>query len=177
MRKKLFASIAILFISCFIKNHTAAQNGPYKIDSIQAFLFYNSNKSGSDSSVAGHFSENIIDREGVALWNTPIGGGYAEGISDQLLVVVKISGNPERAPERILKLTAGSKHQSFFQQSLPFSIMNNASGYYAAFLFYNSGCDEIKLKAEIIHSYTSGGKKIIKTESELVKELLFHCGE
>lgn len=177
MKKNLFAAIIVLAISGFFTIKVQAQQVPYKIDSVQAFLFYNSNKSASDTNVAGRLSGNIIDLKGGALWNTPIGAGYADGVSNQVLVVVKIRGNPEKAPERIIRLTASFRHKPFFQQSQQFSIFDNASGYYAAFLLYNTGCSEIKLKAEIIHSYVKSGKKIQKTESLQEKDMLFHCGE
>lgn len=177
MKKNLFAAIAIIVTSCIFKNGIQAQNTPYKIDSVKAFLYYNTDKYGSGTSLTGTLSENIIDKEGVSLWNTPIGGGSAEGRSEQTMVVVQLKGNPATYTERTVRLTVYRQNRQVFQQSQEFSIMDDKSVYNAAFLLYNTGCEELKLKAEIIYTSIVNGKKIRKTESSVTKELLFRCGE
>jgi hypothetical protein len=177
MKKNLLAAVLITAMSCILKTGLLAQNVPYKIDSVKAFMFYNSGNAGSGINRAGTFSENILDKEGRSLWNTPIGGGIAEGPSEQTMVVVQVKGNPVHYTERVVRLTVYRQNRQVFQQSQEFSILDDRSEYRAAFLICNTGCDELKLKAEIIHIYSGNGKKIHKTESSVTKELLFHCGE
>jgi hypothetical protein len=154
-----------------------AQRPPYEIDSIKAFLYYNSNKSVSDTNVIGAFSENLIDNKEITLWNTPIGSGDAAGNSNQTFVVVQIKGNPEKYTERTVRLTAYQNNRQVFQQSQRFDILDDMVGYAAAFLLYNTGCDKIKLKAEILNISIVSGKKRSKTESSMIKSIPFACGE
>lgn len=177
MKKNLLAAVLIIAMTCILKTGLLAQNVPYKIDSVKAFMFYNSGNSGSGINRAGTFSENILDKEGLSLWNTPIGGGNAGGRSEQTMVVIQVRGNPVQYTERLVRLTVYRQNRQVFQQSQEFSIMDEMSEYRAAFLVCNTGCDELKLKAEIIHIYTVNGKRVHKTESSVTKELLFHCGE
>jgi hypothetical protein len=154
-----------------------AQNVPYKIDSLKAFLYYNSNKSLAGENVKGTFSENLIDNKGMALWNTVIGEGDAKGNSNQTFVVVQIKGNPGKYTARTIRLTTYQNNKQVFQQSQTFAILDDASGYCGSFLLYNTGCNEIKLKAEIINTPVVSGKKVQRVESSMQKIIHFSCGE
>lgn len=154
-----------------------AQSTPYRIDAIKAFLYYNSNKSLSDEKVQGTFSENLIDNTKISLWNTIIGEGDAKGNSNQTFVVVLLKGNPQQYTDRTIRLTTYQNNKQVFQQSQEFAILDGAPGYSASFLLYNTGCEEIKLKAEIIKVSIVAGKKVQKIESSMQKIIAFACGE
>ena len=166
--KKIVAIIGLAF-SMTGMAFSQSQTVPYKISEITAFLYYNGNKNLKDENIAGTMSENIIDNETLALWNTIIGAGDAKGISNQTFVVVKIIGNPKEYISRNVRLTVMKDKKVFFKQTQEFAILDQNSKYYAAFLLYDTGCGEITLIAEISNN------KIV--ESKLAKTIPFRCGE
>ena len=167
----------LLFLTLFFTGQAAnAQAKPYSIKTIKAFLYYN--EEGHDKpSVRGTLSENLIDNKEFALWNTIIGEGSAKAASNQTFVVVELTGNPKDLVERQVVLTVTAEGKQIFKQTQSFSIADEGKNYSAAFLLYNTGCQPLKLKAEIVHQTTRSGKKQSVTESSLVKSIPFACGE
>lgn len=160
----------ILLISFLLPIIAVSQNlTPYKVNSIKAFLFYNENKHSDKDSSIGKMSENIIDNKNFVLWNTVSGGGSAKGISNQSLIVVEISGNPEGYTERSVCLTIASDGKTILKKTQDFSILDDKSKYRACFLFYDFGCTNSVITAEILN------KQIV--ESKMIKKLNFECGE
>jgi hypothetical protein len=145
------------------------KTGPYKINNIKAFLYYNENKSFDSKNVAGTMSENIIDNDSFSLWNVIIGEGSAEGMSEQTFVVVEIKGNPSEYIPRDITLTAMKAKKIFFKQTQSFAIFNHNGKCLVAFLLYNTGGEEITLNAEIING--------LVVESKLTKLIPFAGGE
>src|SRR5919202_6847730 len=72
---------------------------PYKITGIKAMLFFEQK---------GTFSDDILSRPNIALWNTVIGEGDAGIPSNSTLVLVEVSGehNPNELPNRKVELIA-----------------------------------------------------------------------
>jgi len=168
--------IRLLFLLVMASFSAFGQAKPYKIISIKAYLYYNA-ESLQDPGVRGTLSENLIDNGEFALWNTIIGEGSAKAASSQTFVVVELKGNPKEYVHRKVVLTATARGRQVFRQSQYFSILNDGKAYSAAFLLYDTGCEELKLKAEIIDEKTKGGKKQFIAESSLAKTIPFACGE
>ena len=162
--KKYFA--IIFFITLF----NYALLGQTKISAIQAKLFYNEKKSDTErKDVSGTFSDNIIDNSEVALWNTIIGEGSAEGYSNQTIVIIEVTSNGQSNKNQILRFSASAGKKILLQQQKTFSCIGDKTKYKILFLLGDTGCDKISLKAEIIKS----GKSI----STMNKTINFECGE
>jgi hypothetical protein len=161
MKKILLALFLVIPIATNI-----AQTVPYKIENIKAFLYYNQGK-GEDNS-GGTFSENIIDNEQFFLFNTIIGEGSAKGQSNQTMVVVEISGKPEKFLTRKLHFKASMGKTVLIDKKEDFTSYNDGK-YYVAFMLHNVNIGTLKLSAEILN-----GKKV---ESKLVKKLEYQGGE
>jgi hypothetical protein len=165
--KQIILSVFIILLGA--STFGQGKNVPYTIKSIKASLYYNSNKSMGTPNVAGTLSENLIDNDSMALWNTIIGEGSALGISNQTFVVVEISGNPKDYVAREIRLTALQGKKVVLKQSQSFAILDQNNRYYAAFLIYDTGCSPLTLTAEIMN------KQVV--ESKLTKSVAFNCGE
>ena len=172
MKQKL--ATALLFLFC--ASAALGQNKPYKIKAIKAFLYYNG-ENLQDSKIRGSLSENLIDNGKFALWNTIIGEGDAKAESNQTFVVVEITGNPKEYVGRKVVLTVTTSGKQLFKQVQDFAIGDEASNYSAAFLLYNTGCQPLKLTAEIVNEKTVQKKKVSVVESTLTKTIPFACGE
>jgi hypothetical protein len=154
----------------------SAQVRPYQIKAIKAHLFYNG-ESRQDSSVRGTLSEDLVDNGAFALWNTIIGEGSAKAESNQTLVVVEITGNPKEFLSRNVVLTVRTNGKQIFRQAQAFSILDDRRNYSAAFLLYDTGCQPLTLKAEIVNEKILAKKKVSTVESSLTKTVPFACGE
>lgn len=165
--KHIILSVFIILFGAF--TYGQGKNVPYKIEHIKAFLYYNTNKSMGTPQVAGTLSENLIDNDSMMLWNTIIGEGSAQGISNQTFVVVEISGNPKDYVSRDIRLTALMGKKVALRQTQSFAILDQNNRYYAAFMVYDTGCSDLTLTAEILN------KQVV--ESKLKKTIAFNCGE
>lgn len=161
--------LSAVIILCGALAFGQGKNAPYKIERIKAFLYYNTNKSMDTPQVAGTLSENLIDNDSMMLWNTIIGEGSAQGMSNQTFVVVEISGNPKDYVSRDIRLTALLGKKVALRQSQSFAILDQNNRYYAAFMVYDTGCGKLTLTAEILN------KQLV--ESKLKKTIAFNCGE
>lgn len=163
--KKLGSLVWFIFL-CFgffnIQIYADDIEQPYEIVSIKAYLYYEQTNS---------FSIDIFSEPDISmwLWNTIIGEGFAESPSTSTMVVVEISGSPEAYnPERKIELIAYKGETVIFTRQAPTSILSEAGKYFQAFWLYDTGCEEIKLVAQIIgQSQVSVVEKIIP----------FCCGE
>jgi hypothetical protein len=146
----------------------AYEKGPYKIDSLQALLFYNVNNSMKEKKVAGTFSTNIIDNKEFHLWNTIIGEGSAEGSSSQTLVIVTISGNLSVHVDREIVFRAVKYGKEMLKRTDKFSLVDGQL-YYMAYILYETGCGKVDLTVKIVNKGN--------VESQLQKSIEFECGE
>ena len=162
----LFFSLIVLGLS----NNAICQKTTYpKIKDIKGYLYYNQNK--IENKLGGTFSENIIDAKDFTLWNTIIGEGSALAPSDNTMIVVEIIADPnESSINGYVKLTAtNDKNKVLFSQEQYYSIIEKGNTYSAPFMLINTGCETIKLKAQLI--------KDKKTVTMLEKSIIFNCGE
>ena len=150
---------------CILSLHAFSQA---KVTAIRAKLFYNENKEFATKDVSGSFSPNIIDNGEFALWNTIIGEGSAEGASNQTIVIVEISAKGMSNKSQIIKLTTTIDKKTQSQQQT-FSCIDCTKPYKVLFILNNTGCDPIKLKAELLNN-----NKVVST---LTKNIDFQCGE
>lgn len=166
---------AILLLFHLLTLTAFGQSKPYTIKALKAYLYYNG-ENPQDPKVRGSLSENLIDNGEFALWNTIIGEGSAKAESNQTLVVVELSGNPKGYVGRTLRLTVTTNGKQVFRQAQDFAILDEAKNYSVAFLMYNTGCQPLKLTAEIVAVKTIK-KKSSTVEASLTKTLPFACGE
>lgn len=171
---KLYFATGLLYM--LLPVFSSAQVQPYRIKAIKAYLYYNG-ENLQDSSVRGSLSENLVDNKDFAFWNTIIGEGSAKAESNQTLVVVEITGHPKSFLPRTVVLTVSSEGKQLFRQAQDFSIYDGRKAYSAAFLLYDTGCQPLRLKAEIVDEKTTGKKKTRTVESTLTKTVPFACGE
>lgn len=141
---------------------------PYKIVSVQAFLFY---------AHTGKFSENIIDNEKFPLWNVIIGEGTAlPSASVQTMVVVKVKGEPGLNPGLKLHFVARSPTRTLSDTGSDTGVFS--SGYrpgelelgvwYTAYWLNDTGCEKITIEVSVF-----GQPK----EQTIIKTIDFECGE
>ncbi|HLX91819.1 MAG TPA: hypothetical protein VKR32_09060 [Puia sp.] len=143
--------------------------GQSTITNIEAKLFYNENKTGSESeNVSGTFSPNIDNGE-FSLWNTIIGGGSAEGYSNQTIVIVEVTSKGESNQKQTMQFSAISRKKIVLREERTFSCIGNTAKYKLLFLLNNTGCDEIKIKANLVKD-----GKILSSKNKIIR---FRCGE
>jgi hypothetical protein len=143
-----------------VAQETSRPNQGLHITDLRAQLFY---------SDRGTFSENIVGRPDLALWNVIIGGGDSGGPSHAILVVVEITGSREsrQSTARLrLSVTGGGKTILARSQAVP---SLNATGIgYVAFWLYDTGCVPLALTATIVGQPASSTKRAA---------IGFACGE
>ena len=164
MTKLIIVSIFLL-----ITFSLSAQTKPSEITGISAKLFYNENSEMKEKNVAGTFSDNIIDNSSFALWNVIIGAGSADGYTNQMIVIVTVHSVDMPSAEQTLKLTVESNEKTLSTVSKKFYCVQSKTDYKILFLLDDTGCDELKLTADLIVK----GKKVSKME----RDIEFHCGE
>ena len=132
----------------------------YRLAEVRAQLFF---------SDRGTFSENLIGRKDLALWNTVIGGGDAGGASQSMLVIVAVSGQPGSYDgKRQVELRARDARREVFRRRQPLSVLNKEGGGYIAFWLYDIGCSPLTLTA-VITGQNGGARK--------AESIPFRCGE
>lgn len=146
---------------------------PYKIVNVNGYMYYNSNNDLGEKKVIGQLSDNIVDNKAISLWNTFIGAGDAEGVSNQTLIVVDVTGFPKDYTTRKIRLTATTDGGQIFKQTQKLAVLCRDGKYKAAFLLYETGGVPITLKAQIINN--DSGKEIV--ESMMTKTIEFESGE
>lgn len=161
----------LLALSCLCLFRTSyAQTIPDpNIQSIKAYLYYNQNERGNTA--GGTMSENIIDNPDFTCWNVIIAEGSAAAPSNNTMVVVEIISDStsynSNGKVRLTARNSDGKIVSDIVQS--FYMIGSGVVYHAPFMLYNTGCEELELKAELIIE-----NKIVSEKSAL---LPFACGE
>ena len=169
MNRGLILFIGICFFGA-VSLIAEEKDNPYRLESIEALLFYNQDNFQSSKKVAGTFSPNVIDNADFHLWNTIIGEGSAEGHSDQSLVIVKVSRPPTKfGHPRKLEIEILEDGKPLLKKTDGFSIGDLKTQHAMAYLLSDTGCSEIVVKAKIMNEG--------KVESNLQKTIPFGCGE
>lgn len=160
----------LLFIILFLGLITNLY-GQSEIKSIEGYLFYNQNNMNNNS--GGTLSENIIDNDNFSLYNVIIGEGSAKSSSSNTIIIVKLVNNViTEADNNSIKLTVFDENNNIvFRQEQHYSILESNNIYFAPFLLYGTGCEALKLRAEIIDKTNN------KVLSVLEKSIDFRCGE
>lgn len=141
--------------------HATPAAPPYKISGIKAMLFYDGK---------GTFSRDVLAKPDFAFWNTIIGAGDAEGPSSSTLVLVEVSGNPsenEAPPRRKVEFTAIASGKVILKRASDIGLFTDGK-FYAAFWLYDTGCQPIKISAQVIGQ---------PRPSTISRTIPFKCGE
>lgn len=161
----LTMGLALVLASGSSGAEPAASPGKYTVTAIKAFLYHHA---------TGKFGElDVINGEGVALWNTMIGEGAAGLPSEITLVQVEVSGpNFSQAPGK-LAVTATVGKQTLAKQTFLLSDLFSEKGtsVTAPLLLYGTGCVEVTVVASL-QGLPGKGKA-----PELKKTIPFACGE
>jgi hypothetical protein len=161
--------IVVLFFFLLFNHYFATAQS--KVTAIHAKPFYNETRdyATTDTGVGGTFSENIIGDDDFVLWNTIIGEGSAKGYSNQTIVIVSVTSKDAVNKSQLLRFTATEGKRVIQQQQQTFSCLGKNTTYQLLFLLNNTGCEMIKVKAELL--------KNRKSVSTLSKTIEFRCGE
>jgi hypothetical protein len=167
MKKPLLTIILIVFAAITNFAQQNKSHVPYAIDSIKAFLYYETQ---------GTFSKEITND--FTLWNTVIGEGSAEYLSNSTFVKVKITRMfKEGEFNRKIRFTATLDGKVVLKQLSDFYLHDDRYTWYAGFWIYDTGCGQLKLTAEIIEEKTVQGKVSQKIEAKRERTIPFNCGE
>lgn len=141
------------------------------IENIKGYLFYNQNKYSEKS--AGTFSENIIDNPDFYLWNTMIGEGSAKGRSNSTLIVVEMTNSlKDEYNSGYVRLTVTNEsNKLLLSRTQDFNLYSGRNEFSAAFMIYDTGCEHVKIKAELLDS---SKKKVLSVMKKVIE---FNCGE
>ena len=137
-------------VSLFILSITAHST---TINSMEAYLFHK---------YSGTFSENIIGRKDLILWNAVIGEGDVKEPSDSFLLKIGFTGKPDTFKKTNIQLTIKKKKSN---EVVFFKIFNDI-------LFSHLG---VSYQAFMIKGYNCD--PLIISVGEIQEELEFHCGE
>ena len=132
-----------------------------KITAIRAQLFYDA---------TGTFSDDILTRKDLALWNTIIGEGSAGGPSTSTFVTVEISGRHLAVGATKVEITASGTKKGIIQKRvLAVDIYDERTKFFAPMWLHDTGCDPIKISARLIGA---GAPATVVT-----RRIPFECGE
>ena len=143
------------------RNVTLASAAPeYRISDLRAQLFF---------SDRGTFSDDLLKRKGLALWNTIIGAGDAGGPSSATLVVVEVSGAPGSYPDgRRVELAVRTAQKEIFRRQSSLGVLGSDGHVYVAFWLYDTGCEELRVSTALLGQ---------AEPTRRVATIPFHCGE
>jgi hypothetical protein len=155
-------AIGALFNAVDIDASEQAQrrSTPYQLVSVRVQLFLTDR---------GTFSENIAGRNDLALRNVVIGAGDTGGASNATLVIAEVSGTAasfEASRKVLLTVRAGKRLVLRRAQSVP--VLNSQGRGYLGFWVYDTGCEPLKIIAEITGQVGVSRKSV---------EVPFVCGE
>lgn len=132
----------------------------YQISDLRAQLFF---------SDRGTFSDDLLKRKDLALWNTIIGAGNAGGPSSATLIVVEVSGQPNSYPAgRTVELAVSTTRKEVFRHRLSVDVLGPQGHAYVAFWLYNTGCESLKVSTALLGQFEP---------TRRVAMIPFHCGE
>jgi hypothetical protein len=143
-----------------LQARAARQAAPYELTALRVRLFY---------SDRGAFSEDLLDKPDLALWNTPIGEGDAGAPSSSLLVVAEVSGAAgSYEAGRGVELTAATGRKTVLRRAVPLDLLGKEGRTYVGFWLYGTGCEHLRLAVRLVGQSAS---------SQRMAEIPFKCGE
>ena len=136
----------------------AAPRTPSKVMSVTAKLYY---------SDRGTFSDNILDRPDLALWNTIIGEGGSGGASVATLIEVEVAG--EKKPAIVstdrLTITVQQKGKPPITRRIDPIYLGSHGEHFEAVWLYDSGCLPVTISVQL------------NNQPPIRKKIDFDCGE
>jgi hypothetical protein len=166
MRKLILVSILLFLLTI---NASAQKPYSFKISQIQAKLFYDYS--------AAFSQQDVINDKNFALFNTIIGEGSAEGMSETTLVLVEITygGLDDRNGPQLVFEAKGYKGKILQSKSIFVPFIDKAAGLkkYVPFILYETGCAEITVTAKLYKD----NKPKSPILSQMTKKIPFVCGE
>lgn len=156
----LSAATAILLMAAPLVAQTSAAASHVAITGVQAKLYFPEK---------GGFSEDMLAERNLALWNTIIGAGWAKHPSNATLVLVEVSGSPERGRPVFVELTvteAGERSPKLRRRINP--SLSNTDKRQEAFWIYDTGCASLTLRVRLVGQPAA---------STVERKILFSCGE
>lgn len=138
----------------------AAAAPEYRISDLRAQLFF---------SDRGTFSDDLLKRKELVLWNTIIGAGDAGGPSSATLIVVEVSGRPNSYPKgRKVELAVRTARKEVFRRRLDVGVLGPDGHAYVAFWLYDTGCESLEISTALLGQVES---------TRRVATIPFQCGE
>jgi hypothetical protein len=140
-----------------------AQGAPsFSIGGIQAKLFFQQ---------TGTFSEDLLAKTDIGLFNTPLGEGWAKSPSNSTLVVVQVNGRPNSyqrgAVVELLVAEGQGARAVVLKKSVRLLDSGPTRSLNVAFWLYNTGCMPLTLRARITGLSAS--------PAEMTKRIPFQC--
>lgn len=132
----------------------------YWISDLRAQLFF---------SDRGTFSDDLLKRKELSLWNTIIGAGDAGGASSATLLVVEVSGPPGSYPGvQKVELAVRTARKEIFRRQLSLGVLGPQGHAYVAFWLYDTGCEPLTVSTALLGQVEP---------TRRVGTIPFHCGE
>ena len=131
---------------------------PSKISAVTAKLYY---------SESGTFSDNILDKPDLALWNTIIGEGQSGGPSEATLIQVEVEGDGggNVIHKERLTITVQQEGKPPITRHNGMLSFGPHGKHFEAVWLYDSGCLPVTITAQL------GSQPVIR------KKIDFECGE
>jgi len=162
--KRLFADRAFGLAALWVCGATAAfAQEPVSpvISAIRAQLYYDE---------TGAFSDDVLARGDLALWNTVIGEGDARHASNSTLVTVEVSGKNVAVGAVDVEVKAlDAKGRVLAKSSSSVALYDDRTKFYAPLFLQDTGCAAITISARL-------KGKGIKAKS-VTRTIPFACGE
>jgi hypothetical protein len=117
----------------------------------------------------GTFSDDLLKRKELSLWNTIIGAGDAGGPSSATLLTVEVSGRAGDYPSgRKVELAVRTARKEIFRRQLSLDVLGADGHVYAAFWLYDTGCESLTISTALLGQ---------AEPTRRVATIPFHCGE
>lgn len=153
--------VCSMFCAAVLSASAALAAEAPKIAAIQAQLYYEG---------SAKFSDDLLARKELSLWNTIIGEGDSGGASNFTLVTVEVRGKDVPVGAVKVQLTArGDKRKILAQRTVTVSIYDDNTTFFAPLWLYDTGCEAVEVSARLIGK--GAPKDVVK------KTIPFACGE
>lgn len=165
MRRRVAVAVVLLLgTTASARPFAGADRSPpapeYQISGLRAQLFY---------SDRGTFSDDLLARPKLALWNTVIGAGDAGGPANATMVVVEVSGRPNSyAGKRRVELVVRNEQKDVLRRQLAVPILGRTGHAYVAFWLDDTGCEPLTLSTRLVGQ---------SDPTSRVASIPFQCGE
>jgi hypothetical protein len=149
---------AILLLVPTLARPQTAPKFPSKIRAVTAKLFY---------LASGTFSEDILNKPNIALWNTVIGEGESGGASEATLVIVEVDGDggPMTLHKEVLSITTQIDGKPPVKRIVRRMLFEKSGKHFEGVWLYDTGCLPVQITAQL------------DNQKPLSKKISFQCGE